>query len=493
MRILIEDISQPDLNSSHKAKQVALILAEMAWVILRVTSRFHSHRYSVYNAAARSRYNFRPFELNMSARLQCISCASHFPIDETHFHCKQCDDLLDVTYDLPPIDTRNLKLTFLNRKLSPAPEDQSGVWRFRELLPFLASFDNLVSLLEGNTPLWSSPRVARYAGLQQLTVKHLGMNPTGSFKDYGMTAAISQAHSLRMSTVLCASTGNTAASMAAYAARAGMKAVVLIPQGQIALGKLAQAIDYGAVVAQIRGDFDQAMQLVEELSRAGTAYLLNSINPFRLEGQKAIVMELLEQRGWRPPDCIILPGGNLGNCSAFGKALKELHELKFISRIPRLTVVQAEGANPFARMVNEGAMQLKPVQASTLATAIQIGNPVSWKKARRALEWTQGEAIEVSEKEIADARALLAQDGIGCEAASASPVAGFIKLARQRKLKAGDDVVAVLTGHQLKDPDYIIKYHAGQLVHEGNRIAPQFQNTIHTVPAEVSAIRKLIS
>ncbi|MDD5541852.1 MAG: threonine synthase [Acidobacteriia bacterium] len=429
----------------------------------------------------------------MSAYLQCISCPSKFRVDEILYHCTRCGDLLDVKYDGPAPDPRNLKLTFQNRKLSPTPEDQSGVWRFRDLFPFLGSMTYVVSLREGNTPLWNSPRVAKRAGLQQLTVKHLGMNPTGSFKDYGMTTAISQAKALGMQTVLCASTGNTAASMAAYAARAGMKGVVLIPQGQIALGKLAQAIDYGARVAQIDGSFDEAMLLVDELAREGQAYLLNSLNPFRLEGQKAIVMELLEQRGWRPPDRIILPGGNLGNCSAFGKALKELHEMKFINPLPRLTVVQAEGANPFARLVHQKASALQPLQASTLATAIQIGNPVSWKKARRALEWTQGDVIDVSEKEIADARALLAQDGIGCEPASAASAAGLLKLSNERRLKASDDIVLILTGHQLKDPEYIVKYHAGDLSHEGKHIASQFRNVIHSVPAEAGAIRKLIS
>jgi threonine synthase len=429
----------------------------------------------------------------MSAFLQCIQCQTRFPIQEMLYRCSRCSDLLDVNYDFGPLAAKDLKLTFLNRNLSNNVQDQSGVWRFRELFPFLNNLESLVSLNEGNTPVWSAPRVALLATLQMFTVKHQGMNPTGSFKDNGMTTAVSQAKAVGARTVLCASTGNTAASMAAYAARAGMKAVVLIPQGQIAMGKLAQAIDYGATVAQIDGDFDRAMRLVQEVAIEGRAHLLNSLNPFRIEGQKTIVCELMEQRGWRPPDRIVLPGGNLGNCSAFGKALKELYDLKFISRMPQLTVVQAEGANPFARLMREGTKTLNPVEASTRATAIKIGNPVSWKKARRALEWTNGEVLEVSEKEIADGRALLAQDGIGCEPASASTIAGILKLAREKRIKAGDEIVAILTGHQLKDPEYIIEYHAGELKHQGVRILPQFKNETITLPAEAAALRNLLS
>ncbi|MBZ5554428.1 MAG: threonine synthase [Acidobacteriia bacterium] len=428
----------------------------------------------------------------MPAHLECITCHQHYPIHRALYQCSQCNDLLDVVYSFGSPDPKRLKVDFLNRKLSPTPQDQSGVWRFRELLPFLDRFDSVISLREGNTPLWEVPRAAKEAGLQHLAVKHQGMNPTGSFKDNGMTTAVTQAKLLGARTVLCASTGNTSASMAAYAARADMRAVVLIPEGQIARGKLAQAIDYGATVVQIRGDFDHAMQLVRELSQEGAAYLLNSVNPFRIEGQKTIVIELMEQRGWRPPDRIVLPAGNLGNCSAFGKALRELFDLKLINRLPKLTLVQAVGANPFARMVRSGDTNLIPMKADTLATAIKIGSPVSWKKALRALEWTQGDVVEVTEGEIADARALLARDGVGCEPASASTLAAILKLSREKKLMSSEEVVGILTGHHLKDPEYILDYHEGKLSHQGALIPAHYQNTLQTVAAETQALKRLL-
>ena len=428
----------------------------------------------------------------MSAHLECITCHQQFPIDHILYQCPQCSDLLDVAYSFGSVDPKRLKVDFLNRKLSPNPQDQSGVWRFRELLPFLDRFDSIITLREGNTPLWEVPLAAKEAGLQHLAMKHQGMNPTGSFKDNGMTTAITQAKLLGARTVLCASTGNTSASMAAYAARAAMRAVVLIPEGQIARGKLAQAIDYGATVVQILGNFDHAMQLVRELSREGGAYLLNSVNPFRIEGQKTIVIELMEQRGWRPPDRIVLPAGNLGNCSAFGKALREMFDLKLIHSLPKLTMVQAAGANPFAQMIRSGSKNLIPMHADTLATAIKIGSPVSWKKALRALEWTQGDVVEVTEGEIADARALLARDGVGCEPASASTFAAILKLTRERKLMFSEEVVGILTGHHLKDPEYILDYHEGKLSHQGTPLPAHYQNTVQTVAAEAPALKKLL-
>lgn len=428
----------------------------------------------------------------MPAQLECIHCQRRFDALQPIYQCGVCGDLLDVIYPLANLDPKKLKIDFLNRKLSPATQDQSGVWRFRELLSFVEDSNSIISLKEGNTPLWEAPRAAKHARLQRLSVKHQGMNPTGSFKDNGMTTAMTQAKCLGAKCVLCASTGNTSASMAAYAARAHLKALVLIPEGQVALGKLAQAIDFGAKVVQIQGDFDRAMRLVREFANTGQAYLLNSINPFRIEGQKTIAVELMEQRGWRSPDRIVLPGGNLGNCSAFGKAIREMFNLKLISRIPKLTVVQAAGANPFARVFREKQKTLEAVHAETLATAIKIGNPVSWKKALRAVEWTQGDVIEVTEEEIADARALLAQDGIGCEPASASTLAGILKMSRENKLTAGDDIVLVLTGHQLKDPEYIIDYHAGKLQYAQKTIRAQFRNSIQTIPAELSALKRLL-
>jgi threonine synthase len=388
------------------------------------------------------------------------------------------------------------------RRASTKAIDQSGVWRFRELLPE-ADEREIVSLSEGNTPLWEAPRAADYAGLERLVFKHLGMNPTGSFKDLGMTTGITQAKRLGAAAVACASTGNTSASMAAYAARAGMKAFVFVPAGQIALGKLSQALDYGAQVLQLAGDFDDAMRLVREVADEAPVYLLNSVNPFRLEGQKTIAFELLQQRGWRVPDRLVVPGGNLGNSSAIAKGFHELQQCGLIATQPKLTIIQAEGANPLYQLWQKlGAApqaELEPLAgATTLATAIKIGHPVSWPKALRGLQWSGGTVEQVSEQEIADAKAVIGRDGIGCEPASAVTLAGIKKLVAAGEIKADEDVVAILTGHLLKDPDYTVGYHSGTLSYKDQQGAPhtiaaRFANALVQVPAERRAIVQALS
>jgi len=286
--------------------------------------------------------------------------------------------------------------------------------------------------------------------------------------------------------------------MAAYAARAGMRAVVFIPAGEIAWGKLSQALEYGATVVELEGNFDDAMRVVREVAGETDLYLLNSINPFRLEGQKTIIIEMMEQCSWRSPDWIVLPGGNLGNVSAFGKSLHELAELGFIDRIPRLAVIQAEGAAPFYDLFASSRAQLEPVEkASTLATAIKIGNPVSWKKALRALGWTDGVVERVSEQEIADAKAMIGRDGIGCEPASAATLAGIKRLVSAGVIADSSDVVAVLTGNLLKDPNYTVDYHTGKLgigVGDGRRaITGSFANRPLRATADKDEIKKLLS
>ena len=286
-----------------------------------------------------------------------------------------------------------------------------------------------------------------------------------------MTTAISQAKRLGSQVVACASTGNTSASMAAYCARAGLRAAVFIPEGQIAYGKLAQTLDYGALTLQLKGNFDVAMKLVQELALETDLYLMNSINPFRLEGQKTVMIELLDQLDWNSPDRIIVPGGNLGNSSSYGKALMELQELGLIDKVPRITIIQAEGADPLYRTLVTSSHELVPVDdAWTLASAIKIGQPISWKKALRALQFSDGWCDEVTEQEIADAKAMLGRDGIGCEPASATTVAGLKKLLDTTSgdrpevtIDPTEDVVAVLTGHQLKDPEYTVNYHLDNL------------------------------
>jgi threonine synthase len=396
-------------------------------------------------------------------RLRCFSCGATPESAGQDFRCAHCGDLLEFFFAERNLDSAGLKSTWLSRRASRKTLDQSGVWRFRELLPHIPE-EHAITLREGNTPLYDLPRCARVAAIDSLYAKHQGMNPTASFKDTGMTFAASSAHMGGFRWVACASTGNTSASMAAYAARGQMRSLVLIPEGKIAWGKLSQSLDYGALTCQLRTDFDGCVRVLNELVRQKPVYLLNSVNPYRIEGQKTAAIELLEQLGWESPDHIIVPGGNLGNSSAIGKALLEMHELKLISRLPKLSIIQAQGANPFYRSVREfGGTKIEPMTADTMATAIRIGNPASWKKALRALRATGGEVEQVTEVEIAAAKAEIGSDGIGCEPASAVTLAGLKKLVQRGFVKRGETVVLVLTGHLLKDPDFTIRFHRGDL------------------------------
>jgi threonine synthase len=384
--------------------------------------------------------------------------------------CAQCGDLLEVVFpDLESgraagFDAAALKHLWQQRRTSRLPIDESGVWRFRELLPALHDWRQAITLREGNTPLYELPRCARIAGVQQLYAKHQGMNPTGSFKDTGMTVAASFARQEGFRWVACASTGNTSASMAAYAARGDMGALVLVPEGQISWSKLSQALDYGALTCQLKTDFDGCMRVLNQVMQQKPVYSLNSVNPYRLEGQKTAAIELLERLDWQSPDHVIVPGGNMGNSSALGKALLEMKELGLISRLPKLSVIQAEGANAMVRTMREtGGKSLISVQAETMATAIRIGSPASWKKAARVLDATGGAVEQVSEVEISLAKAEIGADGIGCEPASAVTLAGLKKLVKQGFVKPGELVVLILTGHLLKDPDFTLKFHRGDL------------------------------
>jgi threonine synthase len=331
------------------------------------------------------------------------------------------------------------------------------VWRFRELLPPIAD-EAITTLREGDVPLIDGPRGAAYAGVDRLAYLHLGMNPTASFKDAGMTVAISHARERNARVAVCASTGNTAASMAAYAARAGMTAVVIAPVDGISAAKVAQTLDYGAHVVAVDGDFDDALRVVRALDPA-TVAVVNSINPYRIEGQKTAAFVLLEQRRWLAPDWVVLPGGNLGNASALGKGFREARSIGLSTRIPRLAVVQASGAAPFARAWAEGG-DVVPVRAQTDATAIRIGAPASWKKARAEVRVSAGTVLDVSDEEIAEARAVIGRDGVGCEPASAASLAGLRRLVAGGSVTRDADVVCVLTGHVLKDTAYAARYHA---------------------------------
>jgi len=432
----------------------------------------------------------------MPAELICFDerCRARFPITDVIYNCPRCGALLEVAYPAPAVPPDALKRTWRERRASNAPLDQSGVWRYREIIPFLDSFDHIVTLREGNTPLVPAPRAAAYAGLDALTFKHQGFNPTGSFKDNGMTCGVAQALRLGMPRVACVSTGNTSASMAAYASAAGLDPVVFIPHGNIAYGKLAQALEYGAKTLQVEANFDQILALVRTLAERLGMYLLNSINPFRIEGQKTIIVEMLDQRDWRPPDWIVLPGGNLGNTSAFGKALRELRAWGFIGRLPRLAVIQAEGAAPFYNLARAHERGFHAVShPETLATAIKIGDPVSWPKALREVTCSGGVVEKVSEQEIADAKAVIGRCGIGCEPASAATLAGIRKLTAAGVIAPAADVVAVLTGHLLKDPDYIYRYHTGKLEGpDGAAIQPRFGNQPTVVPNDPERISAVL-
>jgi len=411
---------------------------------------------------------------------RCITpdCRTEYKIDERLYVCPRCDGLLDIerTNALDPAALRDL---WRSRLTSLDPRDRSGVWRFREFLPF-DNDDPIVTLSEGNTPLYDAPRSADYCGLRQLKLKHQGNNPTGSFKDTGMTVAVTQARKLGARLVACASTGNTAASLAAYAARANLVCAIIVPSGQVSHAKLAQALDYGAKVLEIDGNFDSCMSFIRELSEDSSVYLVNSINPFRIEGQKTVAFELAEQLEWRVPDHLVVPGGNLGNSSAFGKGFRELLQSGLIDRQPKITVVQAVGAAPFARLYlehDDESTLINEQDPKTLASAIKIGAPVSWRKALRAVHETGGSVLTVTEQEIADAKAMIGRDGIGCEPASATTVAGMRKLVADGVIKADETVVGVLTGHLLKDTDYVMGYHGNTLVGpDGEQIRGRFTN-----------------
>ena len=432
----------------------------------------------------------------MKSELLCINqaCGAVYAGTDVIYNCPKCGGLLESAFYPPVGSPIALRKVWRERRLCNRPLDQSGVWRYREMLPFDEAGAGAVTLREGNTPLLSAPKAASYASLDAIIFKHQGFNPTGSFKDNGMTCGVTQAVRLGMKRVACVSTGNTSASMAAYAAAAGLEPLIFIPNGNISYGKLAQALEYGARTFQVEANFDQILALVRVLAERLGIYLLNSINPFRIEGQKTIMAEMLDQRDWSVPDWVVLPGGNLGNISAFGKGLRELHSAGFISRLPRIAVVQAEGAAPFYDFINKGGEFRAVGHPETLATAIKIGDPVSWPKAKSVIEATNGVVERVTEQEIADAKAIIGASGIGCEPASAATLAGLRKLKEAGIVKADADIVAVLTGNVLKDPDYIYRYHTGKLdAPTGERLKSTFGNEPTVVPNDADKIASLIA
>jgi len=382
---------------------------------------------------------------------ECINCGSKYAVDEIVYFCKKCGDLLEIKYDYDVL-TRALEKS----EWEKAP---LSVWRYKDFMP-INDFSKIVSLNEGGTGLHPCPRLGKQLGVRRLYVKNEGENPTGSFKDRGMTVGVTKAVELGVKSVICASTGNTSASLAAYAAKAGLQCTVLIPAGKIAYGKLAQAMIYGAQVLQVRGNFDQALDIVLKLSETHRSiYLLNSINPFRIEGQKSLAYEICDQLSQESPDRVIVPVGNAGNISAIWKGFTEFHTLGFIGQLPKMTGIQAVGAAPIARAIKNGSDKIVPVwKPETIATAIRIGAPVSWKKAVNAIRNSHGTAETVTDTEILDAQKMLAQlEGLFVEPASASSIAGLKKLIANGEVDKDECIVCVVTGHGLKDPDVAVK------------------------------------
>src|SRR6478735_911529 len=386
-------------------------------------------------------------------RVRCMSCGAELTANTPISTCPTCGGLLDCL--IPGLDalTRTTLSTGATGRLM-----HSGVWKYRAVLPAIPD-EAIVTRFEGNTPYYVDDRIADFAGVSSFGLKREGQNPTASFKDRGMTVGVSHARAVGAKIVACASTGNTSASLASYAATARMAALVLIPEGKISAGKLSQTIAHGAHVVQIQGDFDQALTLLRELTAKYPVYLVNSVNPFRLEGQKTTLIELFEQLDWQIPDVIALPGGNLGNTGAFGKALLDLSEAKLIDRIPRIVTVQAAGASPFTQYYDRGYADWRPVEADTVATAINIGNPASLGRAERTIKLTDGVVTSVTDDEILDAKAEIDRVGIGCEPASAATLAGVRKLVRQGLLPADTIAAGILTGHVLKDSEAVVRYH----------------------------------
>jgi threonine synthase len=453
---------------------------------------------------------------------RCINpdCAATVSVEDTRFACPRCGGLMDVVCDrdrLPaPHSLREFEAKWSQRT---DPLAFSGVWRFRELLPF-APPDKVLTIGEGQTILQRADIVASYVGLNagRLFLQYEGMNPSGSFKDNGMTAAFTHARMVGAKRAACASTGNTSASLAVFCSATGlMKAVIFIGSGKISYGKLAQALDHGALTVQIAGDFDDAMQRVQQVSRQLGIYLVNSINPFRLEGQKTVMYRVLEALRWEPPDWVVVPGGNLGNVSAFGKAFMELRELGLLERLPRLAVINAAGASTFYHLYEHvglrwnagrpdwslvdryyGNLDAEGKRAATIASAIEINRPVNLTKALRSLEVCGGVVREASDQEILDAKAKVGAGGLGCEPASAASVAGTRKLRQEGVIGADERVVCILTGHQLKDPTATVAYHSADqktfdevLGSRGVRRA-SFANRAIQVPNDLEAIIRAI-
>jgi threonine synthase len=423
-----------------------------------------------------------PFLPPGAATIQrCETCSATTSENDPRTECG-CGGLLEIIHAAPNLHGAALMAQFAQRRGSHPASEPSGVWQFRELV--MPSARELVSYPEGHTPLVARDAIAAWTTSVSLQLKHEGLNPTGSFKDRGMTVALTQAKRIGVRAVACASTGNTSASLAAYAAQAGIPALVFVPRGRISQGKLTQTLAYGARTLLVDGDFDACLRLVREAGEKLGVYLVNSINPWRIEGQKTVVFELLQQLGWDAPEWIALPAGNLGNTAAFGKALREAHALGLIAKMPRLLAVQAAGAAPFAHAFQDDFASHETLRPETVATAIRIGDPASWDRGVRAIRETNGVVTSVTDDEILDGKAVVDAAGVGCEPASAAAVAGVRQQRAGGTIAASDRVVCVLTGHLLKDPDTVLRYH------EETEPRPSGANRPIEIRAELSEVER---
>ncbi|WP_289138639.1 threonine synthase [uncultured Brevibacillus sp.] len=408
-------------------------------------------------------------------KLVCVDCNKEVSADLFDYQCT-CGGLFDIVHDTSHVDVEFLKRIFHERLSERMTPYASGVWRYKELIfPELAD-EYITTKYEGNTGLYASEQIKAYTGSNhKVFLKAQSENPSGSFKDNGMTVAVSHGRSLGYKRFTCTSTGNTSSSLAMYASLANHESYVFVPNKNISLNKVLQTLAYGANVISFDGTYDDGIRFYEQHSKELGLYICNSINPFRIEGQKSIVYEIAQYLNWTLPDWVVIPGGALSNVTALGKGLQDLKNLGFIDKLPRVALVQAEGASPFHRMVAGGQTELVPEpNPYTRASALNIGNPPSWKKALRTLEETNGVTCSVTDQEILDAKAWVDKSGIGCEPASAATVAGLRKLISQQVIDKDEKVVCILTGNMLKDTDALHEYHLGESTKAGyaNKIVP---------------------
>jgi threonine synthase len=429
------------------------------------------------------------------SRLRCIGCGRDYPLEEIRYECDACSNILEVSLDLDRLrrerDPSAWRSLFEQRLAAPGEGfHRSGVWRYHELiLPDLPE-GSIVTRPEGNTNLYRSPRLEDLSETADVRLKHEGENPTLSFKDRGMTAGVSLARHLGARVVACASTGDTSASMASYAAQVeGMRGIVVLPSGKVSLEQLSQPIAAGCLTLQLPTDFDGCLRLLRDVCRRRPLYLLNSVNPIRIEGQKSIGFETLQQLGWQAPDWLVVPVGNAGNITAIGKGLYELFTLGIIDRVPRLLGAQAEAASPLAQAHREGyRRRISVVAADTVASAIRIGNPVSYDKAVRVVRDSGGIFESASEQEIMDAKALVDATGVYICPNSATAVAVFLKARAAGTIGRDDRVVVIATAHGCKFSRATIDYHLGRLP----GVEPARANRVLEVEADARAIERLL-